>query len=211
MSVRTQSALVMTLDDYRGLSAYEIALQNGFEGSEQQWLQSLRGEPGQDALNLTVNDKAAVGGNITLYAGDVRMQPGLARSVDDAIGALEEARVEVADSLDTNDGAMALSAAQGYALQRGKAAVYAQQITLPTDGWTGEGPYTQDISVETVVEDETSCHLVFGYTPGYRDAFGDCGLQAIAQKDGAVTLQADSLPAEAFSASLLVIRQGVSA
>lgn len=31
-----------------GLSAYEIAKQNGFEGTEQEWLESLKGEPGKD-------------------------------------------------------------------------------------------------------------------------------------------------------------------
>ena len=29
-----------------GLSAYEIAVKNGFEGTEQEWLEYLRGEPG---------------------------------------------------------------------------------------------------------------------------------------------------------------------
>lgn len=29
-----------------GLSAYEIAVKNGFEGDEQEWLASLKGEPG---------------------------------------------------------------------------------------------------------------------------------------------------------------------
>lgn len=31
-----------------GLSAYEIAVKNGFEGTEQEWLASLKGEPGKD-------------------------------------------------------------------------------------------------------------------------------------------------------------------
>ena len=31
-----------------GLSAYEIAVKNGFEGDEQEWLESLKGEPGKD-------------------------------------------------------------------------------------------------------------------------------------------------------------------
>ncbi len=31
-----------------GLSAYEIAVENGFEGTEQEWLESLRGENGND-------------------------------------------------------------------------------------------------------------------------------------------------------------------
>ena len=29
-----------------GLSAYEVAVKNGFEGTEQEWLASLKGEPG---------------------------------------------------------------------------------------------------------------------------------------------------------------------
>lgn len=33
-------------DGKDGLSAYELALKNGFEGTEDEWLQSLRGEEG---------------------------------------------------------------------------------------------------------------------------------------------------------------------
>jgi|SRR5690625_697309 len=32
----------------RGYSAYEIAVQQGFEGTEQEWLESLKGKDGQD-------------------------------------------------------------------------------------------------------------------------------------------------------------------
>lgn len=34
-----------------GKSAYEIALDNGFEGSEEEWLDSLKGEPGEDGTS----------------------------------------------------------------------------------------------------------------------------------------------------------------
>lgn len=37
-----------------GLSAYQIALQNGFVGSEQEWLESLTGQQGQDGITLTI-------------------------------------------------------------------------------------------------------------------------------------------------------------
>lgn len=30
----------------QGLSAYQVALKNGFVGTEEQWLESLKGEPG---------------------------------------------------------------------------------------------------------------------------------------------------------------------
>ena len=37
-------------------SAYDIAVKNGFTGTEQEWLQSLQGADGQDAPKLTVHD-----------------------------------------------------------------------------------------------------------------------------------------------------------
>lgn len=35
-------------DGENGKSAYEVALENGFEGTETEWLESLRGEQGED-------------------------------------------------------------------------------------------------------------------------------------------------------------------
>lgn len=37
---------VQTTGGRNGMSAYEIAVKNGFEGTEQEWLASLRGEDG---------------------------------------------------------------------------------------------------------------------------------------------------------------------
>lgn len=34
-----------------GKSAYEIAVEHGFEGTEEEWLESLKGEPGQDGAD----------------------------------------------------------------------------------------------------------------------------------------------------------------
>ncbi|MBQ8428108.1 MAG: trypsin-like peptidase domain-containing protein [Clostridia bacterium] len=39
----------------QGLSAYEIAVENGFVGTEAQWLQSLKGLNGQDGEDLDIN------------------------------------------------------------------------------------------------------------------------------------------------------------
>ncbi len=38
----------------RGYSAYEVAVQNGFEGSEKEWLESLKGEKGEKGENAKV-------------------------------------------------------------------------------------------------------------------------------------------------------------
>lgn len=37
-------------------SAYDIAVKNGFTGTEQEWLQSLKGADGQDAPEITIRD-----------------------------------------------------------------------------------------------------------------------------------------------------------
>lgn len=51
-----------------GISAYEVALDNGFEGSETEWLKSLRGEPGN--FIFTVEN-----GHLILYEADNRNLP----------------------------------------------------------------------------------------------------------------------------------------
>lgn len=38
------------------INAYEIAQQNGFEGTEEEWLASLRGVNGEDAEQISIND-----------------------------------------------------------------------------------------------------------------------------------------------------------
>ena len=49
----------------RGYSAYEVAVQNGFEGSEKEWLESLKGEKGENAkVELSVVDDGD--GNLTI-------------------------------------------------------------------------------------------------------------------------------------------------
>lgn len=39
-----------------GKSAYEVAVDNGFEGTEEEWLESLKGKPGDKGEPFTYND-----------------------------------------------------------------------------------------------------------------------------------------------------------
>lgn len=52
-----------TLNIGGSLSAYEIAVKNGFEGTEEEWLASLKGEDGKDAEHT--NTAPTVGDNIS--------------------------------------------------------------------------------------------------------------------------------------------------
>jgi hypothetical protein len=38
------------------ISAYDIAVKNGFVGTEEEWLASLHGENGKDATDLSISD-----------------------------------------------------------------------------------------------------------------------------------------------------------
>ncbi|MBQ5926856.1 MAG: trypsin-like peptidase domain-containing protein [Clostridia bacterium] len=47
---------VSTMMTTGGKSAYEIAVENGFQGTEQEWLLSLQGKNGQDGKNPTIEE-----------------------------------------------------------------------------------------------------------------------------------------------------------
>lgn len=49
----------------QGKSAYDIAVENGFTGTEAEWLNSLKGEPGQDA-NIPQSDQTPISGSENL-------------------------------------------------------------------------------------------------------------------------------------------------
>lgn len=66
-TVATKGTLKGTLQGVYGkdgLSAYEVALKNGFEGTEQEWLASLKGADGAMSFeNLTEEQKASLKGD----------------------------------------------------------------------------------------------------------------------------------------------------
>jgi len=92
MSIAANTNMRMNLSDYRGLSAYEIALNNGFEGTEAEWLASLNGTDGK---TTSVNGVSQVNGNVTLTGekipvsgSDGRTLAQLAAQVDALLAAL---------------------------------------------------------------------------------------------------------------------------
>lgn len=55
-------------DAIQGDSAYEIAVKNGFDGTEEEWLASLKGERGEQGIQGEKGDKGDVGTNEELEA-----------------------------------------------------------------------------------------------------------------------------------------------
>lgn len=213
MSVTGRNSISMSLNDYRGLSAYEIAQKNGFEGTEEEWLKSLKGEPGQDGTMITVNRKRAVDGNITINGTDIPWQAGTTTTVYQRINELVNAgyvkQSDVVDDLTSGGGAKVLSAEQGMVLNRTKAYGFAQTVQIPIGNWDGEGPYTRDIEVAGVSANSSVCHVILTYDPAYKEPFFDAGVVLIGQKDDALTFQVDGIPEEGFPVNVLVIFTGL--
>lgn len=114
----------------RGYSAYEVAVQNGFIGTEQEWLDSLKGDAGESAYQIAV-EQGYTGTKDEWLASLIGPQGPQGKSayqvaVDNGYEGTEQEWVndflnpegylkksEVIDNLTTNDSTKALSAKQG--------------------------------------------------------------------------------------------------
>lgn len=58
IAISTENPLPVQLSGagVEGKSAYDVAVDNGFEGSESEWLESLKGEPGDKGNPFTYDD-----------------------------------------------------------------------------------------------------------------------------------------------------------
>ena len=203
----------MKLNTWRGYSAYEIAVQNGFEGSQSEWLESLKGADGASVTDWTVNNKAPVDGNITLRAGDIPLQPGLAATVADALGNVLTTE-KIIDSLESDDPAMALSAAQGKKLHGMMPVIRMHAPALPLDGWAQQDElFSQTVEVPGVTADD-SLSIVLVSPPAERaleESWIASGVRAASQGDGTLTFTCTALPEGDLHAAVTVIIPGVIA
>lgn len=76
----------MQLNTYRGYSAYELAVKNGFAGTLEEWLQSLRGTDGR---TTSVNGVQQEEGNITLTGADIPVSATDSRTLSDLAAAID--------------------------------------------------------------------------------------------------------------------------
>lgn len=202
----------LELDRWRGWSAYEVAVQNGYEGTEAEWLASLKGKDGltshKVANNLTTTEDG--------YVLDAR-QGALLKEQLDSNQTATAGKVgvdSIVNDLTTGGADKVLSAEQGKVLAERiatKASVYGTKIEVITTDWEGDGPYTKDVALSGVTADEETCHVIVIYSPGNKTEYQDTELEVIAQKADAITLQVSEKPSAAFPVNVLVIHEGVSA
>ena len=208
--VTCDGVLRMGLNDYRGLSAYEIAVQNGFEGSEEEWLASLKGEPGKSADTITVNRKRAVDGNISVNGTDINLRPGEPKTVTQAYDEISKQQTsgltseDIVNDLTTGGSSKILSAEMGALLQHTKPEVFWAEVEIPIGDWEGDGPYTRDISLSGVLADSNSCAVYYTPKLEYEEAFISHNLRVIAQKDDTITVRVDEIPETVFTFNVYV-------
>lgn len=211
----TGTAIQMQLNSWRGYSAYEIAVKNGFEGTEEAWLESLQGAPGE-AAHLTVNNREAVDGNITVRATDIYVEAGLATTVAQALEK-QICKDDVVESLDCTETGKVLGAAQGKTLAdmaKSKAQVLTQTASLPKTSWTQSGEiYTQNATVTGVTIDgnKTSVIVTPPSNREMEEAYMDCAVRASAQGAGMVTFTCVDLPDVDLEANVMVVILGTEA
>lgn len=77
----------MDLYSWRGYSAYELAVHNGFEGSEEEWLKSLQGADGK---TTSINGVEQKDGAISLTGGDIPVSPEDSRRLSELAAPLDQ-------------------------------------------------------------------------------------------------------------------------
>ena len=111
----TITGVVRNPEAIRGKSAYEVAVANGFEGTEEEWLASLKGEKGdQGEILLFVGDSVPAQSKNALWfntAGEVSVATqtldltdetdGAAHMVETEAGTYGVANMTAADDPDT--------------------------------------------------------------------------------------------------------------
>jgi hypothetical protein len=204
-------SLTMDMNDYRGLSAYEIAVKHGFVGSEEEWLKSLKGEPGKAADALTVNKKRPVDGNISVNGSDINIRAGVSKTVAEAIEEISSTQQEtglkvsdIVNDLTTGGDKKVLSAEMGARLEHTKPEAFWAEVEIPIGNWNGEGPYTRDLSITGILADSNLCAIQYSPTVESEKAFAAHNLRVIAQKTDALTVQVSKIPTEAFPVNVMV-------
>lgn len=119
-----------------GKSAYEIAVKNGFEGTEQEWLESLQGEDGtmtfEDLTDAQRESLRGDPGNPGVYIGSGDMP--------------EDCNVQI----DPNGEALTIEAIKHLL---GIAQARVANITLLASAWTGEDSlYSQEVTIDGITE-----------------------------------------------------------
>lgn len=201
------NTLRMQMNDYRGLSAYEVAVKNGFDGTEKEWLASLKGEPGADGDFITVNHKKSVDGNISVNGTDIYLYPGMQeQTVSEKLEAVDASISATKTSLEKSVSETSKEAEK-------KAQVLTQVASLPVVSWVQDGEiYKQDASVIGVTIDQNKTSVIVS-PPADRtmeENYLECAVRASTQGDGTITFTCTDLPEIDLEANVMIVILGAN-
>lgn len=178
--MQIDAVIEVAAETYRGYSAYEIAVQQGFEGNEGEWLASLH------ATSATVNGQSRdESGNITLNAGHI--------PISDETGAQSVAQrlTSLNTALQTK-----ISSADALSAISQKASTRSFSVTLPVSGWSASAPYTQTVTLSGLLS--TDDPFVDVSLSGQSDAEAAAALMEAWGLVGRVTAGAGSITAYCY-------------
>lgn len=83
MSEEPMNDIITELEDWHGYSSYELALQHGFVGTEEEYLQSLHGRDG--GVETVCGVEHDEDGEVPLTAADIPVSGDDARTLDEIV------------------------------------------------------------------------------------------------------------------------------
>jgi len=202
------------LERWKGYSAYEVAVRNGFNGTEKEWLEQLGGN-----INVTVNGRVVDDtGNITVTAEHMTVLEEGQITVAEKLNELTNEKFDADDlvqDVSTAETDKPMSAAAGKEVDKKaerKAEIFAQTALLPLSAWEQEGEiYGQSVEVEHITIDKNKTSAIVS-PPADRtmeEVYLDCQVRAAAQGDNVIVFTCTDLPDIDLEANVMVVVQGV--
>lgn len=220
---------INALEAIRGYSAYEVALMNGFKGTEEEWLQSLEANP--ERIQQYVNEYLAENPVAIDETLSISGQAADAKKTGDAIAALRKTNEDVVnthvsnkenphnvtksqvglDKVDnTSDMDKPVSTAQGEAIRSAKdealkvansaqKAHIAISVTLPASGWSND---SQTVAADGVTSNNT---LIVASAPENYDAYAEAGIYCSSQANGYMTFKCKDAPSVNLNVNIMIL------
>lgn len=191
----SEQEIKLELERWKGYSAYEVAKNNGFNGTEKEWLEQMGA-----ATNITVNGRQVDDmGNITLTAEHITM--------------VDEGQITVKQKIDNVEKETEEKVQSATAYAGTKAKVLTQKVTLPAASWEQEGEiYGQSVEVTGVTIDvnKTSVIVTPPANRELEEVYTDCAVRASAQGDGVIAFTCMDLPDIDLEANVMVVILGTA-
>lgn len=198
------------LEKWRGYSAYELAVQNGFIGTEKEWLESLKSHADEVTVNHVEQDEEH---NIQLYLKDMPVRDSSPRNAQEELDLKYDKGDLIQDPAAGGEG-WPLSAEAGRKIlevAQAKARVLTQQVVLTTAGWAQDGElYKQTAEVTGVLADQEKASVLASPIEDrvQEKLYTKAEVRVAEQNDGAVAFTAKKQPEADITVNVMIVIKG---